>query len=540
MGRAARSVRRDPPAARSGPPRRAAVLLSVLVVIAASALVASGAVYLADAQRAAATAALRRTHSRALAWSGVQVVMSRLAQQRTGLLRGAPAELPSAWVLYEQPDGTRAVVRLLPWPGGATLISEAGKLDINHAPEDMLASLEPVGPELARRIVQSRARAPFSSVEALLNLDGVDASRLYGLDDDDGTIATDADRQPRALVDLLTVFAADPTVQAGAGPRARDHTGRRRVNLNLPWSDRLARAVNDRFGEGAADIVRTLMDEGEQFRRPSDLIDVMRRRFALGPADWIEPLDALTTTHEPFAYGLVDLMSAPVEVLAAVPGIDASAAREIVRARAGLDDETRSSIAWPALLDILDPDAFQQAVDYLTSRSLVWRVRLEAGFAPPAMDRGDGMIGGVLVDPTYLTELPLRDAIIVEAVIDVGSTRPRVAYLRDMTAWSAAVGLYRQWRAAEPSDPWQSQPADLPDPESASAALAQPGGEANRPGGSGGSASEGARADNQPYEGAGAGRLGGGSASGQADGEPDPPDGVDRRVGRWQTGGGAA
>ena len=61
---------------------RGTILLAVLVVITISALAGTTAMYFGEAASSAARVSLKRTKSRALAWSGMQAVMAELADQR--------------------------------------------------------------------------------------------------------------------------------------------------------------------------------------------------------------------------------------------------------------------------------------------------------------------------------------------------------------------------------------------------------------------------------------------------------------------------
>ena len=88
----------------------------------------------------------------------------------------------------------------------------------------------------------------------------------------------------------------------------------------------------------------------------------------------------------------------------------------------------------------MGPSVFEGIVDLVTTRCMQWRVRVEAGLA-----RADGAgpgIGGPVSGAAAgggLESLDLRPRVVLEAVIDVASQRPRVAYLRDVTLLEASV-----------------------------------------------------------------------------------------------------
>ncbi len=453
--------------------RRALVLLSVLVVVTISALVGASVVYRSDAEQAAAGLTLRKTRTRALAWSGVQGAMAEFLAQREDLLTGARPTLTSEWTLWE--DGnTRGVIRLLPIGiDEEAAVSESAKLDINNATAEMLEAIPGISSSIAERIVAQRSGRPYQSVEELLlRVEGVTSELLYGHQSSEsasGTLAASAapssesDIAPGAelvegptdpLLNSLTVFSFDPNVQAGLGDNGSAHVGRRRINLNMEWSDELGRAVEQRFDDQAAQTLERLMnDESAKFTRDADIIAVLRRFGIEDPAVWSEMLDAFTTTDDEYRLGRVDLLNAPTQVLAAIPGIDAFAAEEIVQSREGLSQNQRLTTVWPFELGILSPDAFAEAVDYLQSRSLQWRVRVEGAIVRGgSSESGDGLLeenpfeGMASIDMDALGERStpeadsreVLDRVVLDVVIDVSSSRPRVAYLRDISLMPVA------------------------------------------------------------------------------------------------------
>jgi len=427
------------------PARRGTVVFAVLVVITLGALAAATVLISADASIAEAEVTVTRAQSRALAWSGVQVVMSELASQRDALLDGRSPRVTEEWELFTDEAGRRWTVRLigLGGPGGVPIVSESGKLDLNTATEAMLALLPGVGEALAKGIVEARGERPLASVDELLTIDGFTPEMVYGegAGAADGSFSGEVGALP--LADLVTVFAFDPNVQSGAGDDPLRHRGRKRVNLNQTWSDSLRSALVDRFGEGVAQGVEQIMKNGTEFRSESDFVRVMRF-FQVPPADWAEALDALCTSDDDYVLGRVDLNTAPAEALACVPGIDATMAEEIVAARERLDESERKGVAWPAAEGIVPEEQFQEAAPWLTTRAMQWRVRLEAGIAPSESGVGPGDA------PT------LGQRMVLEAVIDVSSQRPRVAYLRDVTLLPLARRLYAG-RAEVADDSWADE-----------------------------------------------------------------------------------
>lgn len=451
--------------------RRGSIMLAVLVVVSISAMIGTTMLLAIAAERGSTETALRHDRLRALAWSGVQGVMAELAEQRDDLLTGARPTLTRSWVLMTDDIGRQGVVRLIVLDAmtDAVALAEPGKLDINHASVEMLAALDEIDEALAERIVAARTGQPFTSVEELLRVEGVTADLLYGpldppdgagpgaIADDEALMAGDplAQLLPAGrLIDLLTVFSFDPNVTADWVNE--EHRGELRINLNLPWSERLGRALEDRFDDDAAAFLEAQFKSGQTFTSDAQLVQFILRVLA-GADDKTQlyelvipvGLDAVTMTDDAFRPGRIDLNAASARVLATVPGIDAARAEEIVRLRDSLDELRRQTPVWPLIEGVLTEDQFIEAVDHLTTRSLQWRVRIEVGFV-----RADGA-GGMFAasdEPFAQTggaigDAPFEDSVVLDVVIDVGSRRARVAYLRDVSLLDASRTIAREQRS---------------------------------------------------------------------------------------------
>lgn len=445
---------------------RGMVLLAVLVIITIAALIGSTLLVTVDAERSGAQTTLRRTQTRALAWSGAQLVMAQFAEQREKMLSGEDIDITDEWELFTDEFGRTAVIRLMPvGPDGQVFVSETAKLDINHATKEMLAAVPGIATEeRAQKIIDAR---PFSSVEELVRVDGFAADLLYGFSDTpESLLAAPVDPvegQPSpspmpagdlsglegagapALIDLLTVFSFDPNVQAGL--QDKDKLGKLRVNLNVPWSDRLAKAIADQWGEETVQVAEQVFKSGMTFQNDQQLIgNVMQ--MGVTEADQIAPLlDAITTSDDMYRLGRVDIMRAPAEVLDALPGIDLATAYEIIDARERLSDEERLSPTWIVQEDLMTLENFVKLSDFVTTRSSQWRVRVEAGYRSAdaiasVAGVADSVTKGLAED--WATDDALEDSVIYDIVIDAASERPRIAYLREVTLLELARALRTQ------------------------------------------------------------------------------------------------
>jgi hypothetical protein len=261
------------------------------------------------------------------------------------------------------------------------------------------------------------------------------------------------------LIDLLTVFSFDPNVQAGL--EDEDKRGRLRVNLNVPWSDRLARAIEDQWGREVVQVAKELFDGGADFTSDASVVRLLAQLQS--DVDGVRNvLDSVTTSDDMYRLGRVDLLRAPVDVLAALPGIDRSMAFDIVDTRERLSADARLSPLWMVQEGLMSLTDFAPLADHVTMRSLVWRVRIEAGYRVLEPTEGvagvaDSVLEGLARDES---EDVLLDRVVYDAVIDVSSERPRVAYLREVTMLDLAHRLRErevEVRQSEAADEYESQ-----------------------------------------------------------------------------------
>lgn len=429
---------------------RSFVLVAVLVVITGAVLVGTSMMFIAQGRAVDTSSTAEATQMRALAWSGVQLVMAELNDQREQLLSGQTPRLDRQYAVYD--TASRAgVVRLLAMSAdGRTLFSaEAGKLDLNSATPGMLGLTGMVEPAAAEAIVTHRdhtLKRPYQSIAELLHVPGASITprALYGPieelkpRDDAQQEARDlgervaarlqSDRV-RGLADVVTVFAVEPVLQ-------RD--GRPRINLNQPWSDDLGKAIAARFDEQAAQQVKSMMEAGTKFETEAAIVKTLIDA-KVEPRLWPDLLDAFTAESGEFHFGRLDINTAPLPALMALPEITAAQAAQIASMRQQLSDDEKASIAWPVIAQIIPPQTLVALAGRITTRCLVYRVRIAAGEVNA--DEPDG---------------PMSSPVILEAVIDLTAPTPRVAYVRDISVLQAAAQI-----ALEAS---RNQPLiDLPD-----------------------------------------------------------------------------
>ena len=72
----------------------------MLVIVGSAVLVATGVLFIAQGRAAEVAGSSDAVQSRALAWSGLQAVMARLADQRVRLLAGQTPEVDRQYTIY--------------------------------------------------------------------------------------------------------------------------------------------------------------------------------------------------------------------------------------------------------------------------------------------------------------------------------------------------------------------------------------------------------------------------------------------------------
>ena len=432
--------------------RRGVLMLAVLVVLAVAAIVASGLMAAGEAEHAGLAAMRDRTQQRATAWSGCQAVAAMLGDQRQAVAEGESPEIPAEILLFEQ-DGEQAIARLLPvGPTGEVVAPEMAKFS--------LATVEPAVLE-ATGVLESRAAAAAvargkssDAIESIVDpSSGLTASRVIGpvasgiaegvrrLQDDGGGTKGAIRGRVRALAvaDVATPFPAQRALGVVRG----------QVVDRVPvgeWSEDAIAAIDGIAGSGTGARMRDAL-AGAAPAHQGDLVRAMRLS-QVPPERWGEVLDAVVAGDSAVERGLVDVSSAPEEVLRAVPGLGAELAAKVVQARGSLAAGERSNLGWLLSSSALTPEEFEAAAPMLCPRSWLWRVRVATGSVMPDSPGGDGSMRGIEV---------------WEAVVDLAEEPPRFAALRDCTLLPVAAALAEEEREesdAEKADPEAVQVSD--------------------------------------------------------------------------------
>lgn|GEM_PF-3529568 len=372
----------------SARPRGAAMLLGVMLLLASATLAASAMVVEFGSRDRSRVTHERVETSRAMARSLVQGLLAEVSDQRESILAGGTPSLDSARLLTVEGRGGVWVARTVGDLRRGSLQSEAALLNLNSATPEMLESL--LGAEHASAVIEAR---PFASVREAAEAAGVSMREGW--------------------TGQVTVLSADPGVAIGL----RLETGQDRLREIDPRSP--------------PDAYRYFVEESgfdpfDMDTPPSDRASLYATCLSSGVDASVaaDALDLLSFSSGP-TVGLVDLNSASEEVLAAIPGLSDTIARDIVQTRERLSEDERRAETWPVREGIADAGAWAQAIPWLTTRSVQWGVTIEAGLAAGESDDASGVA----------LEYPVR----YRVVLDAGGDSARLILIRDETNAQASV-----------------------------------------------------------------------------------------------------
>ncbi len=409
-----------------------------------------------------------------LAWSAIDYGCA--AVQNSGLTSHALAD--PEWShddlrFFEVPLGDGAFSLLHPTYGDDRRVlwgldDENSKININVAPKDVLLRLPRMTEEIADSIIDWRDQdsnagaagaedsyylaltppyrcenQPFETVEELLLVRGMTAEILYGEDvnlngrldgneNDGDTLFPPDNRDGKldpGLWPLVTVWSSDANTSAD---------GRARVNINTPNTQPLTAA--GLTGAEAQGVVAGLLRG--PYRSAADLLGIppnvltgplaAGRPRVMSNERFREVADRLTMLEGPLP-GLVNLNTAPKQVLLALPGMTEALALEIMAYRS-VPEADLSGLGW--LVDILEPSEFQPFAHLVSFRSYQFRLHAVGRLGTPYGTRS-----------AAAAERP-RAFKRMTAVFDLRATpQPRLVY------WKDATGLGMPYDPADGPDP---------------------------------------------------------------------------------------
>jgi len=265
---------------------------------------------------------------------------------------------------------------------------EASKLNLNTGTVDMLSLLPDMTAELAASIVDWRTadttvstngakdayylslpepyhckNAPLETLEEVLLIKGGSPDLLYAGDTNrNGIIDPGENGQLNGLMngsldfgfaEYATVCSSEPNTTAEGQPR---------VNVNNQNMQALSTVLTNALGSGRALAIMARARRGRPFRNVLDF----GRRTGMTTNELALVADELTTVSQRTLTGLVNVNTAPREVLLCLPGIDEGNVDALLAARSGETGDF-SSIAWVA--GVLSMSGATQVGSYITVRS---------------------------------------------------------------------------------------------------------------------------------------------------------------------------
>ena len=326
---------------------------------------------------------------------------------------------------------------------------EASKINLNTAPKEILLKLPNMTEELVDAIIDWRDQdstagasgaessyynglkppyncknQPFETLEELLYVKGITPELLFGEDfnlngrlepnEDDADQTWPPDNRDGkldpGLWSLCTVWSADRNVDA---------QGAKRVNLNTAQPQQLTLAGLNAGEVQAISVQRLLIP----FVSVAQLLGDATRGIpaVLSPARFKLVVDKLCVVDDPKVPGLVNINTAPKQVLMCLPGITEEIALKLMEYRTTPGNDL-SNIGW--LVGVVELPVLQKCASFITCRSSQFRIHAV------------GRVGTPYTAGATSSDVPERAGAFrrMVAVFDkLATPNPRLVYWKDMT-----------------------------------------------------------------------------------------------------------
>jgi len=340
-----------------------------------------------------------------LAWSAIDLACATvLSDTQTWQSLNDSTWATNSDTFFEVPLGDGAFTLFRPTYDDAQTVlwgldDEASKINLNTASREVLLKLPNMTEDIVDAIIDWRdadstpgasgaetsyyntlkppyncKNAPFETLEELLYVKGMTPALLYGEDfnlngvldanENDGDDTWPPDNRDGkldpGLWQLCTVWSSDKNVDAD---------GKKRVNLNTAQPNDLASAGLTPQEVQMISAQRTVLpfvSVAQLLGSPSAGLPaaVTAKRFPL-------VADKLTVTDNATVPGLVNINTAPKQVLLALPGITEEIAVKIIEYRTTPGNDL-SNMGW--LLSVVEPTVLQRFAPFITCRSYQFRI----------------------------------------------------------------------------------------------------------------------------------------------------------------------
>lgn len=274
---------------------------------------------------------------------------------------------------------------------------EASRINLNSAPSDALVKLPGMTAELAAAIIDWRDSdsdvspggaeseyyllladpyyckdGPLETVEELLLVRDMTPAILFGEDtnrngvlDPNENDAAETDppdnqdgRLDRGIFDYVTVYSREPAASSSSSSSAQDGP----ININDTNMTQLSALIREVVSQ---DQYFRLMDRVRAGRPYRNVLDFYYRT-GLTIDQFRQMVDRLTTGGSGARTGLVNVNTAPAEVLLCLPGLEQADVDALVSKRASPDTDL-TNIAWVA--EALPPEKGTAIGNLITTRS---------------------------------------------------------------------------------------------------------------------------------------------------------------------------
>lgn len=424
--------------------QRGFLLIAVLVIVMLASMVALSLLFRLSAEQASFGASAGGEQAWYAAMSGIQqaIHLAHTASQDSTVWQNNPSAFYHQLV---QDDGSDRWYFTIYSPGASGenqlrygLADEGAKINLNKATSPMLFRAFDMPADIVHRLTgeateptnsfsvetnsfELSAHPQFATIEDLLLVPGITPGMIYGEDanhnfhldpnEDDGDAQyppDDGDGQLfLGLQEAITVYSYEFDLNSDKAAR---------IQLNSTQTNWTAKGLPDE----AASFIRMEQAAAKRFKSPADLLEAKDKfkneegkeveiESGIGAEELPMVMDLFTTTFEPKLTGLININTAPIQVLKALPGIDEAKAESIIEARDNLRPELRQSTAWLYSEKLLSADEFKALAPMITTRSFQYRFNVI----------GYGMPSG-----RYR---------VFEVVIDTADKQPQITYLRDIT-----------------------------------------------------------------------------------------------------------
>lgn len=342
------------------------------------------------------------------------------------------------WILAPNPNSDAQY-----WFG---ITDEAGKLNINTATSNQLINLPGMDQDSADSIVNwastagtgagmdssdynglpepyDAKHAKFETVEELLLIDNqdhsmVNSAMLFGMDQNRDGVVSDAERNNppqnnntnaastqdpingfnRGIFNYLTCYSIEPNTTINGGSR---------INVNSTNTQPLLQYLTKTIGSSRATAIMARIEPALRRARGRPVFTSIGSFYQISGMtsdEFSQVADKLTTSSKKTLTGMVNVNTAPAEVLMCLPGMQQSDAEALVAARS---TQANPGIGW--IFQAISPQTAVNLTKYITARSFFYSADIVAV-------SGDG-----------------RSFKRVRIVVDARQTPAKIVYRRDLT-----------------------------------------------------------------------------------------------------------